>query len=281
MAIDSEEATIAWLVHYGYLQTATPTPEELSAAVMAMQSVYRLEKDGWAGPITKRAMSLFRCSQSDAKITGLNTAPSLSSILRWQQPLVKYAIAEDFDIGVKRTPVNDIIADGFDVYAPLTGLSFAQVDDLEEADIQILSGVDPGKGLGSPGNILAVAQSPGRSYKKLQVTFDASEPWSVRDTGPGVILRAVWMHELGHLMGLTHSGDPSDLMSPYYTPQLLTPQTNDRWRLSQLYGVPFTNEVFSEYGVGLYEGAAKVVIRTDGGFVMQLNSMQHVIIPAE
>ena len=65
MGIKTAGDVIAWLRGFGYLDRARPPAAERSAAISDMQQVYGLKTDGIAGPITKRAMGLFRCACTD------------------------------------------------------------------------------------------------------------------------------------------------------------------------------------------------------------------------
>lgn len=280
MAIDSDDKVIQWLHRFGYLPNATPASDELIAAVTRLQKIYQLEPDGWAGPITRRAMSMFRCSHRDTNIVAVATdnPPAVGDRCRWKQPTVRYAIAPDFDLGIDRNACQAIIADGFEMYQSLTGLTFVETNVFADADIQISAGRGKSKGFDGVGNVLALSTLPcGDKYKRLSCVFDQDEPWTAYDNGPGVVLRAVWAHELGHLVGLSHSADPADVMSPYYTPGYLQPQTNDRWRLSQLYGIPFIPSPQQEYTAGAYQiQNGLVVVRHDGGLMISLRSLAPV-----
>ena len=280
MAIDTEEKTRAWLKRFGYLLSDNPTPEEVDAAVKKMQRVYRLEEDGDPGPITRRAMSLFRCSQKDANIVMADPEAVAAPVVvgtkcRWKKSDVSFAIADDFDLGIDRAAALAVIRKGFSYYEPLTGITFRESTDYSSADIQILSGAGASAGFDGVGNILALSNTPcGSVDKQLRTVFDAAEPW-VAGAGAGVILLSVWMHELGHLCGLNHSANPDDLMSPYYTPDILYPQRGDKRRLAGLYGIPYveTQDVGGRLGVGAYAMDGVLVVRHDGGIAINIKDL--------
>lgn len=89
---------------------------------------------------------------------------------------------------------------------------------------------------GQPGGALAVA---GRGYLHL----DMSERWLLqgqqqpRMAHGSFALLPVVAHELGHVLGLSHSHLEEDLMSPYYKPSAKL-SSNDTARVVKMYGPP-------------------------------------------
>jgi len=284
MPISTSQQTIAWLKHFGYLNTRNPSAAEHDAAVVRMQQVYGLKQDSIAGPITRRAMGLYRCAVSDSNLAVKHIQVD-EKHCRWQKPVITYCIGSKFQLANDREKSIEIIRQGFDIYEPLTGLRFIEVDDWNAADIQI------GRGRGSkwdfdgPGNVLAWAYMPCATTDiSLLAMFDDSEPWNLNLNGPGVVMLAVWLHELGHLLGLDHSDDPNDLMAPYYNPRIIFPQLGDKKRLAFAYGLdiptddtpadPVTPTPSPGLRFGAYSGEAKIVIREQGGVVVDLSNLQ-------
>ena len=82
---------------------------------------------------------------------------------------------------------------------------------------------DPAGPGGWPGGTLAQAQ-------KDWVHLDAAELWGLqgRPSKPGSFkVFPVVLHELGHVLGLSHSNLEADVMSPYYRPDLTDLSEND------------------------------------------------------
>ncbi len=117
---------------------------------------------------------------------------------------------------------------------------------------------------------------------QLLSMFDDQEPWNLSTTGAGVIMMAVWLHELGHLLGLDHSANAKDLMAPYYNPTVLYPQAGDRARLAKVYGVeaaPAVEPTTPVEGVpgipfGVYKIDGTMVLRENGGIVVDLTNVE-------
>lgn len=279
MAVDTEDKALAWLRRFGYLWSATPTPDELVAAIAKMQRVYGLPTTGELNAATRRAMGLFRCSHRDH---GIVTVPSgtvgavpAGTTCRWKKGTVTYAVNTQFALGDNRDACLEMIRHGFRTYEPLTGLRFVETTDYGAADIQILTGTGAATGMDGPGNVLALSGSPcGTTDKQLRSIFDTDEPWNLALDGPGIIFGVVWMHELGHLVGLTHSTNPRDLMSPYYNPVILYPQRGDRQRLASLYDVPYVEQPESlALDVGAYSVTGILAVRHDGGVSIHLRDL--------
>ena len=48
-------------------------------------------------------------------------------------------------------------------------------------------------------------------------------------------LLPVAVHEIGHVLGLVHSENPQDVMSPYYKADCVTPRAGDVMAIQALY----------------------------------------------
>jgi len=239
MPIDTPQKTIAWLHHFGYLLSRYPTADEFDKAIVQMQKIYGLVEDAIAGPVTRRAMGLFRCARGDGPLR--QPVRVDGNHCKWEKDTITYSIGSKFRLAGQVEKSKNIVREGFTYYEALTGKTFVEINNWNEADIRV------GRGRGSrwdfdgPGNVLAWAELPCRAGDpQLLSMFDDTEPWNLRESGPGVIMRAVWLHELGHLMGLEHSADPADLMAPYYNPQVIYPQEGDKARLARVYGLEET-----------------------------------------
>lgn len=59
------------------------------------------------------------------------------------------------------------------------------------------------------------------------IHFDIGDSWKIGFGGPGFDIFQVAAHEIGHAIGLGHTGVPASLMNPFYTEAFSGPQADD------------------------------------------------------
>jgi hypothetical protein len=122
-------------------------------------------------------------------------------------------------------------------WALVCDLTFTEAAGAESADILVTTGTIDG-----PSGVLAWSELPPSS--PCHQRYDTGENWTTDahgQQGP-IDLLAVITHETGHALGLQHApqGTP-DLMAPFYSPTIRTPQPGDIARMQALYGKPTVN----------------------------------------
>lgn len=75
------------------------------------------------------------------------------------------------------------------------------------------------------------------------IHFDLAETWKIGFGGPGFDVFQVAAHEIGHAIGLDHTGVPASLMNPFYTEAFAGPQADDIAGAQFIYGRAVTTEV--------------------------------------
>ena len=75
------------------------------------------------------------------------------------------------------------------------------------------------------------------------IHFDIDETWALSFADPGFSIFQVLAHEIGHAIGLDHTGVPSSLMNPFYSEAFTGPQADDIAGAQFIYGPPIVVEV--------------------------------------
>ena len=208
-----------------------------AAAVSAFQTFAKLDVTGTANGTTKRVLLKPRFDlEKDVNLQDgdkANFEPG-STITYVVGPTPGY---------LEREQVLKEIAAGFRAWAgpAASGLKFKRVPakSPKAAAAQLTidwadnSDDNPSK-FDGPGGKLADADKEG-------VLFDASERWLLQGAEPrpmAFYLLPVLVHEIGHVLGLVHSDDPTAVMSPWYVEERISLTDNDRGRVAKLYGAP-------------------------------------------
>jgi hypothetical protein len=134
----------------------------------------------------------------------------------------------------------DLVRRAFALWSGQTALTFTETTNNSTADIVIgWATGDHGDGdpFDGPGDVLAHASFP-NPYDNSQVFlhFDDDERWVDSETR-NVDLLTVAAHEIGHTLGLAHSGDPNALMFASYTGPRRFLSEDDIAGVQSLYGV--------------------------------------------
>ena len=123
-----------------------------------------------------------------------------------------------------------------DTVSSVCGLRFYEQKNPEESNILIQAKRGRRNQLDGRGGVLAYAYFPMSADFKGQITavFDLDEAWE-----QSVEYFKVWLHEIGHNLGLGHDElKRNQVMNPTYNPALETYQFNDIARLQRMYGPP-------------------------------------------
>ena len=155
----------------------------------------------------------------------------------WNKTTLTYYI-ENTSAHVSSTACEEAIYNAFNTWQSNSVLSFTRVYS-SDADIKV-KWVTGNHGDGHPFDgqygVLAHAFYPypsGGSYAG-QLHFDDDENWSVN--GTGIDVESVALHEIGHLLGISHSTISTAVMYPYYSDIKRELESDDKEAVWDLYG---------------------------------------------
>lgn len=174
----------------------------------------------------------------------------------WNKTTLTYYI-ENTSTHLSATVCEQAIDNAFYTWQSYSTLSFTRVYS-SDADIKV-KWVTGNHGDGHPfdgqNNILAHAFYPypsGGSFAG-QLHFDDDENWSVN--GTGIDVESVALHEIGHLLGISHSTISTAVMYPYYSTIKRELDSDDKEAIWDLYGYicsilgPTVPELSSNYTI--------------------------------
>lgn len=133
------------------------------------------------------------------------------------------------------------LVNAFDAWSAVADITFVQVADLGEAfnAAQLSGDIRLGGHFFDGANgVLAHGFFPPVNGDSAagDIHFDIGDTWDAGLVGPGFSIFQVASHEIGHAIGLDHTGVAASLMNPSYTEAYFGPQADDIAGAQFLYG---------------------------------------------
>lgn len=245
----------ALLARYGYLHGAYVPggyDEPTRLAVMQFQNFYRIypAEDGVADETTIELLNRRRCGVGDPtpghRSGSGRLAPYVTAGAKWNKnPLTFQYLNSTPDLA--ESLQREIIREAFARWSAVCSLRFTELNGAGPSDLSVAfhrsshgDGYAFDDGGGPDGNTLAHAffPPPAGGDWAGSLHFDEFETWKDQPGGTGIRLYNVALHEIGHLLGLSHSQDQNAIMYAYYAEDRNDLRPDDVAGIQSLYGAP-------------------------------------------
>lgn len=221
--VSDKESAKAFLLKYNYLSDArTNTDQNVQQAIRSFQEFFKLEVTGELNEQTITLMNKPRCGNPDepSEPRRYKRYKTAGRWYKWRKNDLKYFLqpGNDLDEATERR----LLKAAFDMWARYTNFKFTAVDSPDRADIKISWGKNKHGGTSVEdtcrssfdgwGGTLAHAYHP----EDGRLHFDDSETFGDGNSLLQYDYLEVAAHEIGHILGMSHSQTKESLMYPYY-----------------------------------------------------------------
>ncbi|XP_071798007.1 matrilysin-like [Asterias amurensis] len=218
--LENSDFALTWLRTYGYLHYATElTIESVDAAIQRMQNFLNLPETGKVDEETLRVMKLPRCGVPDFEPNeDYVKSKRFRTLGAWpgSKKHLTYSIST-YSSDMNNGDIDSDIASALKMWEDNSGLSFAQTSGYGDIRFFFYADSDHGDGNTFAETTIAHAFFPNSLRRGLVHYNDA---WVFAKSGSasgGIIdLQYITLHEIGHTIGLRHSGMAGAIMLPQY-----------------------------------------------------------------
>jgi len=162
--------------------------------------------------------------------------------------------------------LNDALIYAFNAWEDVAAVTFSWTSDPAAAEVSISFDPLTGGIVGQAGGI-PVGWTGGDPYvvTDMYIQFDSMQSWDP-GAGSGLDLYAVALHEIGHVLGLDHTTDATQIMYPYVTDTAIL-GSGDIYGVQYIYGLDGSDVAVPDPGrdPGSYDPEAASSGGSDGG----------------
>lgn len=164
---------------------------------------------------------------------------------RWKWTDLTYFVDPNFRSNLPVATWQSVLERAWRQWAEVSPIRGIASSGVQAADCTHASGSGSTAGFDGPGGVLAWAElPPSRAFAgRLLNRYDSGETWTAGTDAGAIRALNVACHEIGHLLGLGHSNDPSALMAPFYDPAVPAPVADDIRRIRARYPVAVPRDV--------------------------------------
>ncbi|MFW9788642.1 MAG: matrixin family metalloprotease [Candidatus Thorarchaeota archaeon] len=213
-----------------------PEPKDFdNKTEIALKEFQRFNSLPVTGILDKPTINLMlkpRCGLPDFLVSEGQVDDYVYSGRKWDKLALTYRFL-NYTPDLAQSVVRRAVLDAFNQWASESCVSFSEVKSGGDISLSWESG-DHGDGsaFDGPGGVLAHAFYP----QDGRLHFDEDELWTDDDPPTGFDLVTVALHELGHILGLSHSTDTQAVMYAYYSGKRRTLRTDDKNGIQSIYG---------------------------------------------